>query len=200
VQDLAVKTPWGLISAQYDLYTTGRKLMSTGSAGSSAGCGKASRSDPLAHAARKLMQRQQAGSAVPQNGAAVLGKSLPANSTIAADYDADQTKLGASMGACGPPCVGGGACLWSHCCKPPESARTDRGARLFHNCRALPACHYSSPFLPAGPTKTGAPGTFNYLIDAILAVPRTRQMYMRRLRTLMDIFVASGRLQVRGSE
>ena len=49
----------------------------------------------------------------------------------------------------------------------------------------------------AGNTTTGAPGTYNYLIDAILAVPRTRQMYMRRLRTLMDQFIASGRLQVK---
>ncbi len=50
--------------------------------------------------------------------------------------------------------------------------------------------------LSAGPTKTGSPGTFNYLIDAILAVPRTRQMYVRRLRTLMDAFMATGRMQV----
>jgi len=48
----------------------------------------------------------------------------------------------------------------------------------------------------AGNTTTGAPGTYNYLIDAILAVPRTRQMYVRRLRSLMDQFIATGRLQV----
>lgn len=35
----------------------------------------------------------------------------------------------------------------------------------------------------------------SYLIDAILEVPRTRQMYVRRLRTLMDEFITSGRLQ-----
>jgi hypothetical protein len=49
--------------------------------------------------------------------------------------------------------------------------------------------------LPAA-TKRGAPGTYNYLIDTLLAVPRTRQMYMRRLRTLMDSFIATGRLEV----
>lgn len=48
----------------------------------------------------------------------------------------------------------------------------------------------------AGPTRTGAPGTYNYLIDAILSVPRTRQMYVRRLRTLMDQFITTGHLQV----
>ncbi|KAH7617481.1 hypothetical protein NADE_007259 [Nannochloris sp. 'desiccata'] len=46
-----------------------------------------------------------------------------------------------------------------------------------------------------GPTLTGAPGTFNYLIDAILEVPRSRAMYMRRLRTLMDSFISTGKLQ-----
>ena len=48
----------------------------------------------------------------------------------------------------------------------------------------------------AGPTVTGAPGTYNYLIDAILSVPRTRAMYVRRLRSLMDQFFATGRLEV----
>ena len=40
-------------------------------------------------------------------------------------------------------------------------------------------------------------GTYNYLIDAILSIPPTRAMAMRRLRTLMDEFLApdgSGRL------
>jgi len=46
-----------------------------------------------------------------------------------------------------------------------------------------------------GPTVTGAPGTFNYLIDAILEVPRTRAMYVRRLRTLMDSFISTGKIQ-----
>lgn len=187
-----MKTPWGLISAQYDLWTPeaqgqpspaqpqGRKLLGGG------------RGDPLAHAARRLAQQAAAAGAGPQGGAAAPGlPPLPANSSIAADYDVDQTKL--------------------------------------------------------GPTKTGAPGTYNYLIDAILAVPRTRQMcvegarmlrrrgaelraagglhvcrgrvlgaslpfhqlrkdpcllchvlrrYMRRVRTLMDTFMATGRLQV----
>lgn len=49
-----------------------------------------------------------------------------------------------------------------------------------------------------GPTVTGAQGTYNHLIDAVLDVPRTRQMYMRRLRTLMDTFMATNRLQVGG--
>ncbi len=46
-----------------------------------------------------------------------------------------------------------------------------------------------------GASPRGAPGTFNYLVDAILAVPATRAMYLRRLRTLMDEFIGSGRLE-----
>jgi hypothetical protein len=46
-----------------------------------------------------------------------------------------------------------------------------------------------------GASTRGAPGTFNYLVDAVLAVPATRAMYLRRLRTLMDEFIASGRLE-----
>ena len=38
----------------------------------------------------------------------------------------------------------------------------------------------------AGPTPTGPQSTFNYLIDALLAVPDLRSMYLRRLRSLMD--------------
>ena len=38
----------------------------------------------------------------------------------------------------------------------------------------------------AGPTPTGPESTFNYLVDAILAVPELRSMYMRRLRSIMD--------------
>lgn len=59
---------------------------------------------------------------------------------------------------------------------------------------SLPA-NYDDDLTRRGPTPSGAQGTFNYLIDAILAVPRTRAMYMRRVRTLMDEFIASGRLE-----
>ena len=38
-------------------------------------------------------------------------------------------------------------------------------------------------------TSIQAEGNFNYLTDAILDVPRTRRMYLRRLRTLMDEFL-----------
>ena len=48
-----------------------------------------------------------------------------------------------------------------------------------HRCGGL------SP-VAAGNPPSGAAGTFNYLIDLITQVPATRQMYMRRLRTLMD--------------
>ena len=41
----------------------------------------------------------------------------------------------------------------------------------------------------------GARGTYNFLIDAILSIPTTRAMYMRRLRTLMDEFLATDRLK-----
>lgn len=140
-QDLAVKTPWGLITTQLNFNAApaapaGRRLAT---------------SDPLALALARRRHLQQSGgngrssvagattAATASNGAASPGLSLPANSTIEPDYDADQTQK--------------------------------------------------------GPTPTGAPGTFNYLVDAILAVPRTRAMYMRRVRSLMDQFVASGRLQ-----
>lgn len=38
----------------------------------------------------------------------------------------------------------------------------------------------------AGATPTGPQSTFNYLIDALLADPNLRSMYLRRLRSLMD--------------
>ena len=38
----------------------------------------------------------------------------------------------------------------------------------------------------AGPTPTGPESTFNYLVDALLAVPDLRSMYLRRLRSIMD--------------
>ncbi|KAK9806846.1 hypothetical protein WJX72_004789 [[Myrmecia] bisecta] len=44
-----------------------------------------------------------------------------------------------------------------------------------------------------GLTLTGPNGTFNYLLDLVLTYPRTRSMYMRRLRTLMDTYT-NGRL------
>lgn len=84
-----MKTPWGLISATYDLWTPegqgqGRKLLAR--AGARAG-GAASR-------------RLQQSPAVPANGAAAPGLSLPSNSSIPADYDVDQTKLGEALVLC----------------------------------------------------------------------------------------------------
>jgi hypothetical protein len=55
--------------------------------------------------------------------------------------------------------------------------------------------NYDTDLTKNGPTLTGAPGTYNYLIDAIMNIPRTRAMYVRRLRTLMDQFITTGRLQ-----
>jgi hypothetical protein len=43
--------------------------------------------------------------------------------------------------------------------------------------------------LGAGPPIQGANGTFNYLIKLILDVPATRQMYLRRLRSIMDLYL-----------
>lgn len=91
-----MKTPWGLITAQYDLYATGRRLQQH-----AAGCRTlAGGGDPLARAARKLMQGAgpaPASDVVPSNGAAAPGLALPPNSTIPADYDADLTKLGGRL-------------------------------------------------------------------------------------------------------
>eukprot|EP01025_Chloroclados_australasicus_P013026 TRINITY_DN1620_c0_g1_i5.p1 TRINITY_DN1620_c0_g1~~TRINITY_DN1620_c0_g1_i5.p1 ORF type:complete len:1023 (+),score=138.19 TRINITY_DN1620_c0_g1_i5:371-3439(+) len=42
--------------------------------------------------------------------------------------------------------------------------------------------------------KSGASQTYNHLTDAILDIPETRQMYLRRLRSVMDQFIISGRL------
>ncbi len=107
-----MKTPWGLITAQYDLYTTGRRLQQH-----PAGCRKvlASGGDPLAQAARKLLQSAApapVSAVVPASGAGAPGLALPPNSTIPADYDADLTKLGAcSWGVCWSgqmPLVGNG--------------------------------------------------------------------------------------------
>jgi len=44
------------------------------------------------------------------------------------------------------------------------------------------------------PVPQGAAGTYNFLIDAILSVPATRAMYVRRLRTLMDEYLQTGKL------
>ena len=46
----------------------------------------------------------------------------------------------------------------------------------------------------AGKLAGGPAGTFNYLIDLITQVPSTRQMYMRRLRTLTDEYYGTGKL------
>ncbi|GAX75136.1 hypothetical protein CEUSTIGMA_g2580.t1 [Chlamydomonas eustigma] len=44
------------------------------------------------------------------------------------------------------------------------------------------------------PSVTGVPGTFNYLTDAVLDISITRSMYMRRLRTLTDELLVSGKI------
>jgi len=118
-QDLAVKTPWGLITAQYDIFTNaaGRRLLSatadttTGPscnkrAGAAAAGAAITRGDPLLQAARKLLQAAPVPESVtaatpaglppgvPADGAAAPGLALPPNSTIPPDYDADLTKLG----------------------------------------------------------------------------------------------------------
>lgn len=49
-------------------------------------------------------------------------------------------------------------------------------------------------------TVIGAAGTFNYLVDAVLDVSTTRTMYMRRLRSLADEYLAGGRLRQVGTE
>ena len=46
----------------------------------------------------------------------------------------------------------------------------------------------------AVPSQQGPNGTFNYLIDAVLDVPATRAMYLRRLRSLMDYWLG-GRIE-----
>ena len=92
-QDLVVSTPWGLISAQYDQYQTGRRRRLQAACGGGGG----GRGDLLAAASRKLLQDGggQGGSGdVASNGAAAPSLSLPANSTIVPDYDADLTKKG----------------------------------------------------------------------------------------------------------
>lgn len=58
------------------------------------------------------------------------------------------------------------------------------------HCRE-PSNAASATELPA----SGALDSYNYLADAVLSLPRTREMYMRRLRTLMDGFT-DGKLEV----
>lgn len=41
---------------------------------------------------------------------------------------------------------------------------------------------------------TGVPGTYNHLTDALLDLEPTRAMYLRRLRTLTDELLLSGRI------
>lgn len=54
---------------------------------------------------------------------------------------------------------------------------------------------YDADQRPLIPIPSGVNGTYNYLIDAVLSIPTTRAMYVRRLRTLMDEFLAGGRLE-----
>jgi hypothetical protein len=84
---------------------------------------------------------------------------------------------------------------------PPLTSRTNLTA-LPQNNLALAAQRAATPPDTAGvdvdrthgPSPTGVAGTFNHLTDAILDIPRTRSMYLRRLRTLMDRFM-HGRIQ-----
>ena len=46
-----------------------------------------------------------------------------------------------------------------------------------------------------GASPVGPAGTYNHLIDALLDVPLTRSLYLRRLRTLSDRWLAGGRLR-----
>ena len=77
----------------------------------------------------------------------------------------------------------------------------DAGCRLPHPLRAPSRTSQqlsiaaAAAAAPAGPTEKGI--WYSYLIDAILLVPRTRQMYLRRLRTLMDELMATGHLEAR---
>jgi hypothetical protein len=48
-------------------------------------------------------------------------------------------------------------------------------------------------------SRNGAEGTYNHLNDAILDVAVTRAMYMRRLRTLADKYLAGGRIKQVGT-
>lgn len=100
LQDLAVRTPWGLISAQYPTYFTGRRRLQGGTKGCKGGGG----GDLLKRAARRLMQDSpgneptvlllDGNAGAPPNGAGAAGLTLPENSTIGADYDANQVALG----------------------------------------------------------------------------------------------------------
>lgn len=45
------------------------------------------------------------------------------------------------------------------------------------------------------PSISGVLGTYNHLIDSIIRVDSTRQMYYRRLQTLVDDYLMSGRLE-----
>eukprot|EP00887_Chlorella_sp_A99_P004584 scaffold4.g4584.t1 len=214
-RDLTVRTPWGLINA-------GRRLASSFAAGAASYAAGTAEPDPAlralaARSARKLLQDAAADVApsplppadvssapsatappVPQTeGGTGVGEpaaeprvaaaagppsgSLPANASIEGNYDADQTQLGVAQPPPPPP-------------PPPQQQQNSSG--LVTGVRLAP--EYSNPDVNLqliGPTKTGAAGTYNYLIDAVLAVPATRAMYLRRLRMLMDQFSATGRLE-----
>ena len=55
--------------------------------------------------------------------------------------------------------------------------------------------NYNTDLTKLGPPPSGAAGTYNFLADAVLNIPRTRAMVVRRLRTLMDQFITTGQLQ-----
>lgn len=78
---------------------------------------------------------------------------------------------------------------------PPPSwhAVSPHGWETLDRPKTLNFCS-SKLVLYAGATPTGTSSTFNYLIDALLAIPDIRSMYMRRLRSLMDEYT-NGKLE-----
>lgn len=79
---------------------------------------------------------------------------------------------------------------------PPIASRADLAALPQNDLAAAAARAAVAPDAAdydadrtGAPSPTGPAGTYNHLTDAILDVPRAREMYLRRLRTLMDTFL-----------
>ncbi|KAG2452857.1 hypothetical protein HYH02_002201 [Chlamydomonas schloesseri] len=117
---------------------------------------------------------------------------------------------------------GGASATAPEAAAAPATGASPAARRARRRAEDVAATINKSPMYAAGPTITkfpsprgwddpdratltdtssnGPAGTYNHLYDAILDTNATRSMYLRRLRTLADSFLASGRIAQMANE